>query len=564
MTNIKQIGLALVSVCLTSLLAQSIFAVDYKLQLDYETIDQKYLTEKTSDSTSTESYLGLVFENIPRTQRVSLYLYPNRQIADFLVKRKYGKILESIFQLNYDSASEDRNKTNASLRVNIGRRDIFSLKLAKGHALNTFRRGGNNLILEATKQEIHVVRNNTAKTIELGYASGGFNFAIIVENGANADSAFGGANYESDELASIVLSGIDPDILEYGDLFREWDATAAEWAASADAISGIYSTALASANTATQNANTASQDSISFSQWYSSFNELAEYHSQTSLATDFTQTASNASSALISYNSFETTRNDATAEVARINSLLADGITVEDYNASGDISLFFAVNDPAGTIPTTMTFETTPPGGVDTPFAITFAAVSSLNSDFYNRYNNLSPSLFLSLSDASFDALLDAVGGQKSPNWSGSFFRNLIEDFNNISTFEGSHIIADITGNTARKFYKKYVRNFETNVSDYIIVIETITGCTCTKLQVVKDLNGAYNTIKNTPTSDTAIYYQAAADVSDGARSYYSDTNSTKLLIQQALPSLSGNSFTPTIESSSDLESLFANSHYNP
>ena len=206
MTNIKQIGLALVSVCLTSLLAQSIFAVDYKLQLDYETIDQKYLTEKTSDSTSTESYLGLVFENIPRTQRVSLYLYPNRQIADFLVKRKYGKILESIFQLNYDSASEDRNKTNASLRVNIGRRDIFSLKLAKGHALNTFRRGGNNLILEATKQEIHVVRNNTAKTIELGYASGGFNFAIIVENGANADSAFGGESYELDGFRDIAQS----------------------------------------------------------------------------------------------------------------------------------------------------------------------------------------------------------------------------------------------------------------------------------------------------------------------------------------------------------------------
>ena len=46
MTNIKQIGLALVSVCLTSLLAQSIFAVDYKLQLDYETIDQKYRSQK--------------------------------------------------------------------------------------------------------------------------------------------------------------------------------------------------------------------------------------------------------------------------------------------------------------------------------------------------------------------------------------------------------------------------------------------------------------------------------------------------------------------------------------
>ena len=235
MTNIKQIGLALVSVCLTSLLAQSIFAVDYKLQLDYETIDQEYLTEKTSDSTSAESYLGLVFENRRRTRKASLYLYPNRQIADFLVKWKQSPTLESSFYLHYDSASEDSNKTKASGQVNIGRRNTFSLKLAKGHALNTFRRGGNNLILEATKQEIHVVKNNTANTIELGYASGGFNFAIIVENGANADSAFGGESYELDGFRDIAQSlsqefrsSIDPSIVSELEFYEDTRDQASE------------------------------------------------------------------------------------------------------------------------------------------------------------------------------------------------------------------------------------------------------------------------------------------------------------------------------------------------
>ena len=344
MTNIKQIGLALVSVCLTSLLAQSIFAVDYKLQLDYETIDQEYLTEKTSDSTSTESYLGLVFENIPRTRKASLYLYPNRQIADFLVKWKQSPTLESSFYLHYDSASEDSNKTKASGQVNIGRRNTFSLKLAKGHALNTFRRGGNNLILEATKQEIHVVKNNTAKTIELGYSSGGFNFAIIVENGANADSAFGGESYELDGFRDIAQSlsqefrsSIDPSIISELEFYRSTRDQASTDAASFLTLFNAYDIA---ANQANADISTATNDAAPFVMDFmtnsdasdnAAMNAIVNYNTESSWDMSATAAFNNAAIQLGFSNNFQASSDAIETDSNTLN--------YKFYRTTADISL---------------------------------------------------------------------------------------------------------------------------------------------------------------------------------------------------------------------------------
>ena len=84
--------------------------------------------------------------------------------------------------LGYDSDIKSENKVIGHVQISHG--IGISLRLAKkDNALDTFRKGGNNLILETTEQEDSILDNNTpAQTVELSYSTGNFQFSIVVEN----------------------------------------------------------------------------------------------------------------------------------------------------------------------------------------------------------------------------------------------------------------------------------------------------------------------------------------------------------------------------------------------
>ena len=90
MISIKKIGLI---ICILTFATSSIFAqesssdiaqesLSYDLQLDWENISQKFLSESSNDSAFDDSYIGLTFRNRNETIKTYLQLYPNRQVFD--------------------------------------------------------------------------------------------------------------------------------------------------------------------------------------------------------------------------------------------------------------------------------------------------------------------------------------------------------------------------------------------------------------------------------------------------------------------------------------------------
>ena len=95
--------------------------------------------------------LVLTFKNKKETLKTYFQLTKiNRFLVLLLTRKRRKPEWKGVFSLGYDSDIENINKVIGHVKVS--HRSGFSLRLAKDNALDTFRKGGANLILGATEQ----------------------------------------------------------------------------------------------------------------------------------------------------------------------------------------------------------------------------------------------------------------------------------------------------------------------------------------------------------------------------------------------------------------------------
>ena len=96
--------------------------------------------------------LVLTFKNKKETLKTYFQLYQDKQVFSIIATTRKRRKPEwkGVFSLGYDSDIENINKVIGHVKVS--HRSGFSLRLAKDNALDTFRKGGANLILGATEQ----------------------------------------------------------------------------------------------------------------------------------------------------------------------------------------------------------------------------------------------------------------------------------------------------------------------------------------------------------------------------------------------------------------------------
>ena len=332
MISIKKIGLI---ICILTFATSSIFAqesssdiaqesLSYDLQLDWENISQKFLSESSNDSAFDDSYIGLTFRNRNETIKTYLQLYPNRQVFDIsTTTTRKGRTpkWEGIFNLGYDSDIKSENKVIGHVQISHG--IGISLRLAKkDNALGTFRKGGNNLILETTEQEDSILDNNTpAQTVELSYSTGNFQFSIVVENNVQTASAFGGASYNFADFANTARS-----------LQSANDQNVADYDTAVFFLQG-YNAAVASGSAG----NEASRDASSFLNWHQSFNRLDEFHRQDYSANRWQNIQNTATSDKVEFLGF---LNQATEASTSLIDYANTSDTAERYYRLGDKNTF--------------------------------------------------------------------------------------------------------------------------------------------------------------------------------------------------------------------------------
>ena len=527
MISIKKIGLI---ICILTFATSSIFAqesssdiaqesLSYDLQLDWENISQKFLSESSNDSAFDDSYIGLTFRNRNETIKTYLQLYPNRQVFDIsTTTTRKGRTAkwEGIFNLGYDSDIKSENKVIGHVQISHG--IGISLRLAKkDNALDTFRKGGNNLILETTEQEDSILDNNTpAQTVELSYSTGNFQFSIVVENNVQTASAFGGASYNFADFANTARS-----------LQSANNQNVADYDTAVFFLQG-YNAAAAAGSAA---GNEASRDASSFLNWHQSFNRLDEFHRQDYSANRWQNIQNTATSDKVEFLGF---LNQATEASTSLIDYANTSDTVERYYRLGDKNTFRNAHPDLGDSVFNGTFGT--PSNSDRTFAanLAYTAASFVRQSRTIGFSGV-------LLDATGESLVtvttdlyDEYGVTGITD--ATTFVDLV--YRAIDTMEARiDIINNVDSEIARALYRT-ARNFE----DYLSVYERITtdyfkqAYDNAKIAIEghNDIRG-YRDTRDTTSYNLAEYFsaltedQVAATINDFTALYEAADNSADL-----------------------------------